>query len=261
METLRPTILFVDGNSLWTRPVRSELRRQGARVLGLTSFEAAGTPEEARAPDVVILLQGHEGAPAEDLEIRLRKRWPETRFVMVAPPFSSASSTVPSRSVVPMDCGRLLGAIRDALPGRLEEPSRRKKNAPLVLCVDDDAFYLEALGRILGRHGYRTASFDHPEAALEALPVIDPELAILDIAMPGMNGLDLAEEIREMTHDRISIVFLTARSSDDDIARGYQCGGTYYLTKPCDPSRVLNIVDYLIGNLDADERRLLEAQL
>jgi response regulator NasT len=160
-----------------------------------------------------------------------------------------------------MDCERLLGAIRDALPGRLGEPLRRKTAAPLILCVDDDVFYLEALARILGRHGYRTATFEHPEQALESLPMIRPELAILDIAMPGMNGLDLAEEILEMTHDRFSIVFLTAKGSDEDIARGYRCGGTYYLTKPCEPSRVLNIVDYLIGNLDADERRLLEAQL
>jgi DNA-binding response OmpR family regulator len=162
---------------------------------------------------------------------------------------------------MPLDREKLLEAILAALPGRLPAPPRRKRGTPLVLCVDDDRFFLEALGRILQRHGYRTATFLEPERVLESLPRLNPDVAIVDIMMPGMDGLALAQELRELTHDRLPIVFLTARATDQDIATGYEHGGTYYLVKPCEPAKVLNIVDYLVGDLDPEERSVLEAQL
>jgi len=261
MEECRTIILFADGNSLWTRPVRSELRRRGAQVQSLAGMDDDLLRPGAPSPDLIVVLDGLKDGDGGNLESRLRERWPQARVLLMASPHPAGRRAAERLPVIPLEREKVLEAILDALPGRLPEPPPRRKPAPLVLCVDDDRFYLDALARILGRHGYRTAAFLEPERALEALPEIHPDLAMVDIMMPGMDGLALAEELRELTHDRLPIVFLTARASDRDIVTGYEHGGTYYLTKPCEPAKVINIVDYLVGDLDPDERRLLEAQL
>jgi DNA-binding response OmpR family regulator len=76
-----------------------------------------------------------------------------------------------------------------------------------------------------------------------------------------MNGLDLAEEIQEDSGGRVPVVLLSARASDQDISRGYRHGARYYITKPCEPRTVLDVVDYFIGDLEPEEREALERRL
>ena len=257
----KPVILFADENSLWTRAVRSELRRRGARVLGLGTSVSFSLASEIPPPDLIVVLEGLKDSSGISLESRLRDHWPRTRLLVVAPPSLGESRRASTREVIPLDRETVLGAILAALPEWRQAPLELKKSAPLILCVDDDRFYLEALARILARHGYRVATFEEPERALEALPNVQPDLAILDVMMPGMDGLDLAQELRELTHDKLPVILLTARVSDEDIAQGYQHGASYYITKPCEPSKVLNIVDYFVGDLDPDEKKFLEIEL
>jgi DNA-binding response OmpR family regulator len=115
------------------------------------------------------------------------------------------------------------------------------------MCVDDDVLHLRSLERILRRRGYSVVGFDDPERALEAIPVAKPDLLFLDILMPGMSGLDFAEQVREQFADTLPVVLLTARGSDREIADGYRKGATHYITKPCDPRTVVGIADYLLG--------------
>jgi DNA-binding response OmpR family regulator len=103
--------------------------------------------------------------------------------------------------------------------------------------------------------------FESPEKALEGIPIHKPSLVFIDVLMPGMSGLDVAGELREEYGDKLPFVLLTAKSSDQEISEGYRTGAKYYITKPCEPDRVVNIADYLVGNLGPGERELIGSKL
>lgn len=98
-----------------------------------------------------------------------------------------------------------------------------------ILVVDDEAMILELLSDHLGDEGYEIYTADSAEAALRQLPK-KPDLIILDINMPGMDGLELCRNIRE--HVSCPILFLTARITEQDKVNGLQYGGDDYITKP-----------------------------
>jgi DNA-binding response OmpR family regulator len=79
--------------------------------------------------------------------------------------------------------------------------------------------------------------------------------------MPGEGGLVLAEKIRACTHDAIPVVFLTALDSDEAYYEGYQHGGRYLVEKSGGPQKLIDVVDYLAGDLDPVERELLRERL
>jgi DNA-binding response OmpR family regulator len=118
---------------------------------------------------------------------------------------------------------------------------------PVVLCVDDDRLFLKSLARILRRRDVVVLSYDDPDEAREAIPVHNPALAFVDVLMPGMNGLDLVSELREEYGAALPVVLLSARSSDEEIDEGIRAGAKFYITKPCDPDRILQITDEVLG--------------
>lgn len=257
MAKSAPVVLFADQDLIWTRPVRSELRRRGARVLTASSLEELIPLARRASPDLVVLDDRLGG----DARGAFHERWPEAE-ILVLTSKALASRTRGARATVPLaESGRLLDLISSTLGARLGAPVAPARPRPLVMCVDDDRFYLNSLSRILGYHGYRVVTYEDPERALEALPEVRPDLLILDVIMPGVDGLDMAEEVHEHYGGRLPIILLTGRGADADIARGYRGGASYYITKPCEPRKVLNIVDYLVGDLDGEERALLESEL
>jgi len=121
--------------------------------------------------------------------------------------------------------------------------------AASILCVDDDSLYLSSIARLLGRKGYRVIPCENAARALQAfesLPRDHPDLAIVDVMMPGTDGLDLTRRIRSLTKDRIPVVLLSAVGGDAAIRRGYDSGACLYLTKPCSPEMVLEVVDRVL---------------
>src|SRR6185295_9114136 len=104
--------------------------------------------------------------------------------------FSGAKPIAPSMLV-----GLAESALSERLPGVSESGVPRRHAT--VLCVDDDANYLRSVCRFLTRHGYQVETFDSAERALNALPRLRPDLALVDLMMPGMGGLDLAGQIKE----------------------------------------------------------------
>jgi PAS domain S-box-containing protein len=111
-------------------------------------------------------------------------------------------------------------------------------NIPIkILLVDDEVRNLEALESILGSPDYQLIRAQTPDEALLALVQNDFAAIILDIQMPGMSGLDLAQLIKQRKRNRhIPILFLTAYFHEDkDILSGYTAGAVDYLTKPINP--------------------------
>lgn len=106
-----------------------------------------------------------------------------------------------------------------------------------VLLVDDQVRNLEALQAVLHPSGCRLICAQSADEALLALLAHDFAAIVLDIRMPGMDGLELARLIKERRRTRhVPILFLTAHLLDEkDVLRGYQAGAVDYLTKPLNP--------------------------
>lgn len=103
-------------------------------------------------------------------------------------------------------------------------------NDKVVLAVDDDPEILDIVRTRLEYGGYRVLTADTAEAGLAAFYRDRPDLVLLDISLPGMDGYEMASRIREVS--QIPIIFLTARGAQDDRVRGLTSGADDYVVKP-----------------------------
>jgi two-component system response regulator MprA len=100
-----------------------------------------------------------------------------------------------------------------------------------VLVVDDEPAVRGSLRRALGLEGYEISTADDGQDALQALAEYDFEAVILDIAMPGIDGIEVCRRVRR-SGDRTPILMLTARDAVDDRVAGLDAGADDYLSKP-----------------------------
>ncbi len=107
-----------------------------------------------------------------------------------------------------------------------------------ILIVDDDARLRGLLSRYLGEQGYRITTAENAAEAKDKLRFLDFDLMVLDVMMPGQNGLAFTEELRSDRTPAMPILLLTARGAPEDIVAGFEAGADDYLGKPFDP-RVL----------------------
>src|SRR5256884_3902231 len=155
-------------------------------------------------------------------------------------PMSYRSLTVPETLEMHPRCwaGAHKGAVSwlpDERTHMTGEPGLRP--APTtVLVVEDDANVAEVLTRYLRREGYEVTCLDDGLAALELALAEPPDLAVLDIMLPGMTGLELCRRLRaEMD---VPIIMLTALGEEADRVVGLELGADDYVTKPFSPREV-----------------------
>jgi DNA-binding response OmpR family regulator len=104
---------------------------------------------------------------------------------------------------------------------------------PRLLLVDDDAQLAAMLHEFMELHGFNVVVVGDGESALDQLTEIQPDLVILDVMLPGMNGFDVLEKLRQ-THD-LPVIMLTARGEEPDRILGLMRGADDYLPKPFNP--------------------------
>jgi DNA-binding response OmpR family regulator len=120
--------------------------------------------------------------------------------------------------------------------------------AERILIVDDEPNIVISLEYLMQREGFETAVAGDGEAALEALARAAPDLVILDVMLPGMNGFDVCERIRADPRWReIRILMLTAKGRETEIARGVRVGADAYVTKPFSTKDLVAQVRRLLG--------------
>jgi DNA-binding response OmpR family regulator len=112
------------------------------------------------------------------------------------------------------------------------------KTTLTILFADDDTKYSLVLKRFLENEGYAVTYLDNGLAAAEQFPVVQPDLVLLDINMPGLNGFEVAEKIREKDKQTL-IFFLTDRTDKNDRLKGFTLKGNDYLTKPFYPEELI----------------------
>lgn len=104
---------------------------------------------------------------------------------------------------------------------------------PYILAVDDDPDVLGTVARALRREGYEVGRASSGLEALKMLGERHPDLVILDIIMPGLDGLEVCRKIRaDHRYDNLAILFLTAKGQTDDVVAGLDAGGDDYVSKP-----------------------------
>ena len=122
-----------------------------------------------------------------------------------------------------------------------------------ILIVDDDAILLQFIGEVLRHAGYDTVAASSGAQAIAQIEAREPDLALLDITMPGMTGLELARHLNELT--TVPFMFLSAIGDTDSAKQAAAYGAVGYVVKPVDAERLMAAFE--AGLARADEIRQL----
>jgi two-component system, sensor histidine kinase and response regulator len=102
-----------------------------------------------------------------------------------------------------------------------------------ILIVDDNIKNLEMTARILKEEGYRISLAQDGESALKNMEAATPDLILLDVMMPGIDGFELCRKIKRMEQFKdVPVIFLSAKNQTEDLTDGFRSGGVDYITKP-----------------------------
>lgn len=106
-----------------------------------------------------------------------------------------------------------------------------------ILVVDDDNALREMVGIVLESEGFDVCFHDAGSGALEAFKTEEPDLVLLDVMLPGKDGIEVCKEIRATAGT--PIIMLTAKTESEDVVRGLEAGADDYVVKPFDPTVLL----------------------
>jgi|TARA_B110000211_G_scaffold178873_1_gene202248 two-component system alkaline phosphatase synthesis response regulator PhoP len=124
-----------------------------------------------------------------------------------------------------------------------------------ILLVDDEPDILEIVGYNLKNEGYLVYTAKNGVEALKTAKKITPNLILLDIMMPEMDGIEACEKIRTIKSlENTLIAFLTARNEDYSQVAGFEAGGDDYITKPIKPKVLVSKVKSLLRRLKAENQ-------
>lgn len=119
-----------------------------------------------------------------------------------------------------------------------------------VLVVDDDAKTVDLVKLYLNRDGYRVITASDGDEALRLARENQPDLIVLDLMLPGMNGLDVCRVLRE--ESEVPIIMLTALTTDEDRLKGLELGADDYVTKPFSPRELAARVRAVLRRLPGE---------
>lgn len=124
-----------------------------------------------------------------------------------------------------------------------------------ILIVDDDLDSLKLIGLMLQRQGYEIAKANNGQQALARAQADQPDLIILDIMMPDMDGYEVCRRLRQdATTQAIPIIMFTAKTMVDDKVAGFEAGADDYLTKPTHPAELASRVKAVLARSAAQRR-------
>lgn len=248
-QTQNPLLLVVDDDWHLTEELRS---------CGLSwdiQVEVASSMEQARAmltqikPDVVLLDLNFPDTPDDGLVLleEITTQFPQIPVLVftVRDGFGDrvAVARLGGRAFLPKPIPphQVLESVRDILQ------RNRTATRPRILAVDDDPMLLKVIDRFLQPWGIELRTLEDPRRFWETLEATVPDLLILDVQMPYINGIDLCQVVRnDNTWNELPILFLSADQDARTIHRLYQAGADDYIAKPVtEPELVTRIFNRL----------------
>jgi DNA-binding response OmpR family regulator len=117
-----------------------------------------------------------------------------------------------------------------------------------ILVADDDRDIRDLVTFKLGQAGFEVRAVGDGTAALAAIEQDPPDVAVLDVMMPGLSGIDVLRKVRDSDTTRgVRVILLTARSRDADVDAGFATGADDYIIKPFSPRELLHRVNTLLA--------------
>ncbi|MBI4614737.1 MAG: protein kinase [Planctomycetes bacterium] len=190
---------------------------------------------------------------AERLELVLDA----VRDSLYDPAFELPTSEIVSRLSEIGAAARAVTLPREAKTGPVPEPAR-PSSRPMpgpgrVLLIEDDEDLARSMTRLLLGAGLSCAWCPDGESAIASAKVRPPDVVLLDVVLPGMDGFEVCRRLRELPRlSRVPIVFLTAVGQESEILRAYDLGAEDYVTKPASPPVLLAKIR---GMLERRQRR------
>lgn len=136
----------------------------------------------------------------------------------------------------------------------------RLNMAKKILAVDDEKAIVRLVQVNLEREGYEVVTAYDGREALEKVASERPDLIVLDVMMPYMDGFEVLQQLKKSPETRdIPVIMLTAKAQDADVFRGWQSGVDCYLTKPFNPMELKAFVKRVFKSLEDEaqgERRI-----
>lgn len=120
-----------------------------------------------------------------------------------------------------------------------------------ILAVDDEKHIVRLVQANLDRAGYEVVTAFDGKEALQKVAEENPDLIVLDVMMPYMDGFEVLQNLRRNPSTRdIPVIMLTAKAQDADVFKGWQSGVDCYLTKPFNPMELLSFVKRIFDSMD-----------
>ncbi len=138
----------------------------------------------------------------------------------------------------------------------MSQPAAQPTGAPethvrgSVLVVDDEPTIAEVVSRYLVRAGYETRIASDGLEAIEQVASRRPDLVVLDLMLPGLDGLEVMRRIRDQNRSRIAVILLTAKGVESDRVIGLRLGADDYVVKPFSPLELVARVDAVLRRMD-----------
>ncbi|MFP4497590.1 MAG: response regulator transcription factor [Vulcanimicrobiota bacterium] len=118
-----------------------------------------------------------------------------------------------------------------------------------VLLVDDDDQILRSLRTYLELESYEVETASNGVEALQKIKQYDPEIVVLDIMMPEMDGFEVMEKIKENPEtEKLPVIMLTAKGQDVDVLKGYRMGAASYMTKPFNLNELVENIEMVMND-------------
>jgi CheY-like chemotaxis protein len=119
----------------------------------------------------------------------------------------------------------------------------------LVLVVDDNEDNLQIMSRILLGRGFEVRTARDGKSALRSLEQQLPDVVLLDIMMPEMDGIEVLDRIRANPQSAsLPVILVTGKGQDEDVLAGYKYGADYYITKPFTARQLLHGIGLVLGD-------------
>jgi chemosensory pili system protein ChpA (sensor histidine kinase/response regulator) len=224
------------------------------RIQHLGMFLGAGPsalPEEEAAVPLILIRAGNSSTAllTDELEgskeIVVKTLGPQVTGITGV---SGATILGDGRIVVILDAGSLVRAQRSQGTVEIAPQPAQAPHEPTALVVDDSITVRRVTQRLLERHGMRVITAKDGVDAIAKLQEIQPDIILLDIEMPRMDGYQFASHVRNDPQVKdVPIVMITSRSSEKHRARAIELGVNDYLSKPYQERELVASIEPLIG--------------